>query len=1098
LFTTLATMWAVPPTATIGTGTNTQRIPLSDYWVYTRSQAIYLSSEIGIDGTINILRWYRSDTGADPSAIGTTEIWLKVVADAAFADATWQDPGTLVASISDIDEGAGNGWFSIDITNFDYNTSMGNLMVTTRTQEAPYTGSHSSWRYTATATYQTISGTSDSVNPPVVSLSYNRPNFQIEFTSPEPAVPTLVSPTNGAVNVDLDADLFWTTGIQTDGCDLYFGTDQTLVTNKDASCLLGSNLTAITYDQGTMDYGITYYWLVEAKNSYGLFADSPVWSFTTAPEPYTLPLICDVSSITGWSEQSISCGSLWGLSASTYAGGTSPEFGCNYQNVSPATTRLVTPPLNTTGMSSLDLIFRQYFDAYGLGCDVGIQTSTDMVTWTNEAWWNVNYNTNSPDGGEEISTTITTNLGGVTYVAFVITGNLYQYDGWCIDDITIQEPPTIGILNVTPNTFDYGDGQINWTESSRVFTIRNAGGADLHVNAVALSGTDDDQFMLDDSNSYPLTLTPGASTTVTVTFAPTTVGAKEAELVVTDDTRSVIEVDLNGNAINNSFTGLPYNNSFEAAVVPALPEGIVQTLVATASNPPVWSTCISSSYPTGLVIPDGVVMARFNSYTCQDGAMNRLELPVGDLTGVTTATLQFQMSQDTAYPTDPDCIQVQVKLFGGDWINVGEPIVRNAEALGWKAVSMDLTAYVNQMVQIGFLGISYYGNDIYLDQIKFNRNLLGSNSVMMSEVCDHFPGNANSTGYIELFNATRVSLDFGGLKVRRGVDLNGDGTGFTADSPEVAYQIPAGTIVPGHGMLTIGNGANEADFRLAWGISGALQYLPGDGALDITCGQAYDVHTASIRADIQFDATPNVMVGDLFEQVTPGVWASAPATSGTPGESSSSQTLPVELTAFTATLTTELYVKLAWTSQSETSMIGYNLLRASDNSFGSAIPVNGEPILALNNSEAHNYEMVDQDVYNNTTYYYWIEGIDMDGSSNYAGPVSVTVATPTPPTPPVFAFNKLSSNYPNPFNPTTTIAYTLKGTSGVAVNASMVIYNARGQKVRTLFSGMQQPGDHTITWNGDDENGRRVSSGVYFYKLNAENYTTMKKALLLK
>jgi hypothetical protein len=93
-------------------------------------------------------------------------------------------------------------------------------------------------------------------------------------------------------------------------------------------------------------------------------------------------------------------------------------------------------------------------------------------------------------------------------------------------------------------------------------------------------------------------------------------------------------------------------------------------------------------------------------------------------------------------------------------------------------------------------------------------------------------------------------------------------------------------------------------------------------------------------------------------------------------------------------------------------------------------------------------------------------------------------------TPVVFAAN----NYPNPFNPTTTIAYSVPTTS----QTTLGIYNIKGQLVRTLVNGVMTAGNHSITWNGTDENGSSVASGVYFYRLNSAGQTITKKMVLSK
>ncbi|HXX65023.1 MAG TPA: FlgD immunoglobulin-like domain containing protein, partial [Bacteroidota bacterium] len=88
--------------------------------------------------------------------------------------------------------------------------------------------------------------------------------------------------------------------------------------------------------------------------------------------------------------------------------------------------------------------------------------------------------------------------------------------------------------------------------------------------------------------------------------------------------------------------------------------------------------------------------------------------------------------------------------------------------------------------------------------------------------------------------------------------------------------------------------------------------------------------------------------------------------------------------------------------------------------------------------------------------------------------------------------------YPNPFNPTTQIRFSLPNVSTV----SLVVYNILGQRIATLASGLAAAGEHVVTWNGRDQAGRAVSSGVYFYRLQATGsegtFTNIKKMLLLK
>ncbi|MCD4818309.1 MAG: FG-GAP-like repeat-containing protein [Candidatus Cloacimonetes bacterium] len=89
---------------------------------------------------------------------------------------------------------------------------------------------------------------------------------------------------------------------------------------------------------------------------------------------------------------------------------------------------------------------------------------------------------------------------------------------------------------------------------------------------------------------------------------------------------------------------------------------------------------------------------------------------------------------------------------------------------------------------------------------------------------------------------------------------------------------------------------------------------------------------------------------------------------------------------------------------------------------------------------------------------------------------------------------KLGSNYPNPFNPTTKIDFQLAQEGKVAIS----IYNIKGQKVRYLIDENFKKGHHSIIWNGKDNFGKFVSSGVYMYKMNCQKYEKIRKMLLLK
>ena len=90
---------------------------------------------------------------------------------------------------------------------------------------------------------------------------------------------------------------------------------------------------------------------------------------------------------------------------------------------------------------------------------------------------------------------------------------------------------------------------------------------------------------------------------------------------------------------------------------------------------------------------------------------------------------------------------------------------------------------------------------------------------------------------------------------------------------------------------------------------------------------------------------------------------------------------------------------------------------------------------------------------------------------------------------------KLHDNYPNPFNNTTKIRYDLVR----PINVSLVIFDIRGTRVKTIYNHIRQnPGNHSYIWDGTNEEGNVVSSGIYLYRLEAGSYGVTKKITLLR
>ena len=89
---------------------------------------------------------------------------------------------------------------------------------------------------------------------------------------------------------------------------------------------------------------------------------------------------------------------------------------------------------------------------------------------------------------------------------------------------------------------------------------------------------------------------------------------------------------------------------------------------------------------------------------------------------------------------------------------------------------------------------------------------------------------------------------------------------------------------------------------------------------------------------------------------------------------------------------------------------------------------------------------------------------------------------------------KLNNNYPNPFNPETTIGFSVANDSKVTI----LIYNILGQKVATLLDGKMNPGNYTMKWKGVSDSGKELPSGMYFYEMTSPGFHQIKKLVLVR
>ena len=204
--------------------------------------------------------------------------------------------------------------------------------------------------------------------------------------------------------------------------------------------------------------------------------------------------------------------------------------------------------------------------------------------------------------------------------------------------------------------------------------------------------------------------------------------------------------------------------------------------------------------------------------------------------------------------------------------------------------------------------------------------------------------------------------------------------------------------------------------------------------------------------------------------------------------------LPVVLTSFTATISNQNYINLTWIAQSETGMMGYYVMRSTQNDLSTARVIS--PLIpATNTSQPKAYLYTDTEVTESGTYYYWLQCNNYDGIINTYGSVSIEynpVGGNTAPSIPLVT--ELLPVYPNPFNPQLFIPFNLAN----KLEVKIIIYNTRGQIVKEIPVGEQNPGSYRIEWDGKDSKGQALPTGIYCIRMIAGKDYYQTKVVLMK
>ncbi|MDD2332687.1 MAG: FlgD immunoglobulin-like domain containing protein, partial [Candidatus Cloacimonetes bacterium] len=153
------------------------------------------------------------------------------------------------------------------------------------------------------------------------------------------------------------------------------------------------------------------------------------------------------------------------------------------------------------------------------------------------------------------------------------------------------------------------------------------------------------------------------------------------------------------------------------------------------------------------------------------------------------------------------------------------------------------------------------------------------------------------------------------------------------------------------------------------------------------------------------------------------------------------------------------------------------------------------PLIAAANAP-FSYNFEDREIPSDGAWYYWLQGIDLQGNSQLFGPVGVNVSTGSGEPPEPSLGTGITSLYPNPFSPNLKISYEIIEQNPVLF--TIRIYNSRGQLVRNLVRTTKENCKESIFWDGKDDSGTDCSSGIYLIYMQAGSKESHKKAIMIK
>jgi hypothetical protein len=624
-----------------------------------------------------------------------------------------------------------------------------------------------------------------------------------------------------------------------------------------------------------------------------------------------------------------------------------------------------------------------------------------------------------------------------------------------IDNIIFDEGSALPLLHATPLNKDFNEIQIDNVSNYQNLSVRNIGNDNLQITNIDFTLNESSQYYLTGLDSYPVTLIPNEEIFFQVAYLPTFVGNYSAQVRIdyTNPEPSFFTVNLTGTGYDVAIRELPYLQNWE---IYTEDEKETWDLVLNTPGTPCWTNWFD--YDTFNI--EAVIVNSLNKpLDCWYNS-----LPIYFEEGLPcTITYDYKVSGIIQQSMEVAVTPIQSYPEFSSILTSITPIMNTTYITG----SSYFTAPASGLYYLGFhantpSNPAGYG-ELFLDNIK----------VMIP--------NSQITQVLIENSSQIVTLD--PLTVQ-GVEIN----------PSISFE----GLNPGQ-MLTVSIADNPFWAHPNAGLSFNIESTTLSGvSMTLTHNLGFIPETIAYR----------IGSGNLIVIDNPGTWTDqtinfGPITSKASDDliiifpKTETAILPVELSNFSAVMTAEQGVKIDWATQSETGILGYNILRSELEEIESAQRIN--PDLITQNSSGSNhaeYSYSDTEFVQDRTYYYWLESLEIDGNIHFYGPLLVDTSEELPGenTPDADMVTNLENAFPNPFNPDTTISYSLAEKGRVRID----IFNIKGQLLCTYEKSHDSAGRFTFNWDGKNDKGASVASGILFYRMTTGSYSTTKKMVLIK